>query len=111
MSIGLALSSSATSQSPAVPAPSEQLFRLVWDDDRRREFFSALELDDVVLDLLAQAQAATLSSDTLGLSVQLLGQALFHAARVVGMNHSLPRFRIELRLRPVGLAHVRFLRL
>ena len=86
LSIGLALSSSATSQSPAVPAPSEQLFRLAWDDDRRREFFSALELDDVVLDLLAQAQAATLSSDTLGLSVQLLGQALFHAARVVGMK-------------------------
>ena len=69
-----------------MPAPREQLLRLVWDDARRREFFSALESNDVVLDLLAQAQAATLSSDTLGLSVQLLGQALFRAAKVAGMK-------------------------
>ena len=86
LSKGLALSSSASSQSPSVPAPPEQLLRLVWDDAKRREFFSALESDAVVLDLLAKAQAATLSSDTLGLSVQLLGQALFHAAKVVGMK-------------------------
>lgn len=84
LSLALAVSSLPTAQSPSDQATP--LLRLVWATAQRAAFSSALETDPVVLDLLAQAQAATLSPETLDHSVQLLGQALFHAAEVVGMR-------------------------
>jgi len=42
--------------------------------------------DPTVMDILALAQTATLSPERLDQSVQLLGQALFQVAEVVGMS-------------------------
>lgn len=72
---------------PVFPsAPPEPMFRLCWDPEKRLEFSQALLSDPAVVDLLAQAQAATDSVATLDHAVQLLTQALFRAAEVVGMR-------------------------
>ena len=86
MSMGLAMSSLESVGSPSAFGQTEPMVRLVWDEAKRMDFYSALETDPAVIALLADAQTATLSSETLDQSVQLLGQALFQAAKVVGMK-------------------------